>query len=374
MKGLKVAFCFFVLLMTLPGCVDAQEKDIDVFLHPKKFYRKYFPHLKIKKPDIDSLYIKSYPNYLTIGAHLISPTIYLDIHSQSAKENASNATSNLRTKVGNILAFSAAYRFISAGFAVNVSSNRSGKQEFASTSFRTATIKYNSAAYYLQFKYMRTIGFTDVNEHNALDPTQRYTKREDVVVKEYQFEGMYNFSWKKYSYYAPIDYTQRQLKSRIGLLLKGGVYYNQLAADSNLLTVKQRQFFDDFEDIRKIRSTSFKLAPGIGGNLVLSKRFYLSAGVFTPYNLYIYNYFTKDDNLVHRGTSIALVLEGNVSLGYQSERLYAGIRYQADSKSVKLNTVGMNTLFSYFGFDIGYRFTAPRFVKKVYKDTMPPGM
>ena len=40
-----------------------------------------------------------------------------------------------------------------------------------------------------------------MNEHNTLDPSQRYTKRGDLMVKEYQFEGMYNFSWKKYAYY-----------------------------------------------------------------------------------------------------------------------------------------------------------------------------
>lgn len=43
-------------------------------------------------------------------------------------------------------------------------------------------------------------------------------------------------------------------------------------------------------------------------------------------------------------------------------------------KSVKLNTVEMNTLFSYFGFDISYRFNTPQLVKKVYKETMPPGL
>lgn len=373
MKRLRIVIWFVLLITALPLRVAAQGKGIDVFLHPKKFYRKFFPNLKIRKPDIDSLYIKSYPNYLTVGTHLLLPETYLDLYSQSSTENASNATSHFRTSISNILAFSAGYRFISAGFALSVPSNQKEKQDYASTAYRTATIKYNSAAYYLQFKYMRTKGFTDVNEYNAagLPP---YTKRDDLLVKEYQFEGMYNFSWKKYSYYAPIDYTQRQLKSHIGILLKGGVYYNQLSADSNLLTLKQRPFFDEFDDIRKIKTTSFKIAPGIGANLVLSKRLYLSAAVFTPYNLYFYNYFTKDDLLVKKGTSIAIVVDGSVGLGYQSERLYAGIRYQADSKHVKMNTVEIRTLFSYFGFDIGYRFKAPKFIRKVYKDTMPPGM
>ncbi|MDF2454153.1 MAG: hypothetical protein K0R51_146 [Cytophagaceae bacterium] len=348
-------------------------EGISVFLHPKKFYKKYLPNLKIKRPDIDSSYIKTYPNYLTVGSRLIVPTIYMDLHSDNSRGNANHASSNFRTNVGNILAFSASYRFITAGFAVVVNSNRKDKEDYAPSSYRTATIKYNSAAYSLQFKYIRLRGFTDVNQNNS-DTLVRYTKREDILMKEYQFEGVYNFSWRKYSYYAPIDYTFRQLKTRIGFLMKAGVYYNQLAADSNLLTMKQRAFFNDFNDIRLIRTTSFKLAPGIGLNLIFLKRFYVSLAVFTPYNFYVYNYFTKDENLVHKGTSLAFVWDGNISLGYQSERFYAGIRYQADSKSVTFNTVILNSLFSYVGFDLGYRFVAPKIVKKVYKQTMPPGM
>jgi hypothetical protein len=364
-----------LFVVSMPYQIFAQDDGggIDVFLHPKKFYKKFFPNLKMKRPNIDSTYIETYPDYLTVGAHLILPDIYVDLSSKSAVDGASGATSNLCTNIGNIMAFSASYRFITAGFAMVLSSNRKNNDDYAHSSYRTATIKYNGEAFSFQFKYIRTRGFTDVNESNS-DSLSRYTKRDDLLVKEYQFEGVYNFSWKKYSYYAPIDYTHRQLKTHAGFMLKAGAYYNELSADTNLLTVKQRAFFEEFDDIRKIRTTSFKLAPGAGANLVFLKRFYASVAVFLPYNLYVYNYFTKDDNLVHKGTSIAFVLDANVCLGYQSERLYAGLRYQFDSKNVAFNKVNMTSLFSYFGIDIGYRFKAPRFVRKVYKATMPPGM
>jgi hypothetical protein len=364
-----------VLLSCLHQDISAQESDegIKVFLHPKKFYKKFFPHLKVKKPDLDTNYIKTYPNFLTVGAHLILPDIYIDLLSKGSSPGAAGAVSNWRTNIGNIMAFTASYRFVTAGFAVVLSSNRKDKDTYASSSYRTATIKYNGEAASFQFKYIRTKGFTDVNEANS-DSLKKYTKRDDLLVKEFQFEALYNFSWKKYCYAAPIDYTHRQLKTRIGFMIKAGAYYNSLSADSNLLTVKQRAFFEDFNDIRIIRTTSFKLAPGIGTNLVFLKRFYASFAVFTPYNLYVYNYFTKDGNLVHKGVSLAFVLDANVCVGYQSERLYVGFRYQLDSKSVSFNQVGMNSRYSYFGFDIGYRFKAPKPVKKVYKATMPPGM
>ena len=352
---------------------DKKGKGLRIFFHPQKFYRKYFPDIKIKKPDVDSLYIKSYPNLFTTGAHLISPSISLNLYSKSNAINASEATSKFRTNIGNILAFSGSYRYIAAGFAVVLSSNNKGSN-YTETRYRTATIKYNGSAYSLQFKYARTKGFTDINGYNSVNNNNQYTNRDDLLEREYQFEGIYNFSWKKYSYYAPLDYTQRQLKTRMGFLIKAGVYYNQLSGDSNLLTVAQRPYFEDFNNIKTIRSTSFKIAPGLGINLVFLRRFYLSASIFVPYNLYFYKYLNEDDIKSSEGASIAKVLDGSAVLGYQSKRFYAGLRYQFYSKQADFKSVGMKSLFSYFSIDLGYRFKAPKILKRIYKKTMPPGM
>ena len=375
MSAFRIFFLIAISPLILTHSAFAQVgKELDVFIHPKKFYQKFFPHLKIKKAETDTLYIKSYPNYLTVGVHLIRPTIYLDMISKSSLPNASDVSSNFRTNIGNIVAFSVSYRFITAGFAVIASSSSKNKDSYAGTKYRTATIKYNAAAYYLQFKFIRTRGYTDINTYNSSNTMKNYIKRDDILTKEFQFECIYNFQWKKYSYYAPIDYTYRQLKSSAGMLLKAGVYYNELSADSNLLSLKQRPAFEGFNNIVTITTTSFKVAPGVGGNLVFLKRFYLAGALFTPYNLYLYNYYTTNHERIHKGNGIALVLDANISLGYQSERFYTGLRYQADTKSVTLNAVEMNTILSYVALDVGYRFKAPKVVKKVYKATMPPGM
>src|SRR6187549_3012872 len=59
--------------------ITKEKKRENVFLHPKKFYKKYFPHLKIKRDPPDSTYIRVYPNYLSISAHMLSPAIGMDI-------------------------------------------------------------------------------------------------------------------------------------------------------------------------------------------------------------------------------------------------------------------------------------------------------
>lgn len=369
----KIVLSFFLCLLSIIlSTSTAQAQDENVFLHPDKFYKKFFPHFRIKKSPVDSTFIKTYPNYLSASTKIVLPKIYLDLSPSVIK--GTNVTSMFRTNVNTIIGFSGSYRFVTAGFAIALKSNPDAKKDYANTRYRSATIKYNSAKYSLEFKFIKLNGLTDINKENSVDSTKLYTIRQDLILKEFHVEGIYNFSWKKYSYMAPIDFTERQVKSRLGFLLKAGVYNNQLYSDSNILSIAQRPYFKGFDNVSRMNSYSVKLAPGVGGNLVFMRRLYLAATIFVPYNLYFSRLYTTKNFLVGKETSIQLVFDGMVSLGYQSKRFYAGLRYQAESKRAKLSNFSSAIVYSYIGFDIGYRFKTPKIVKKIYKKTMPPGM
>ena len=367
-----VFFC-----IAFPQCVvlAQQEKPKEnVLLHPDKFYRKFMPRLRVKRNPPDSLFIKSYPNYLSVAMHVLSPVIGLDINSRRARATDYDPSSKFRTNISDIVGISASYRFVSVGFAFLLKSGLNTNKDYSPSRYRTATIKYNSAAYALQFKYLRIQGFTDVNQSNPIDPKLPYTQRPDMVNKEFQFEGLYNFSWKKYSYIAPLTFSQRQIKSHAGFLLKAGVYYNQLSGNSTIINPRQQPYYDNFSDVKVIRSLSIKIAPGIGGNLVFLKNVYLSIAAFTSFDLYYYKYLRLPDEKVDRKQAFVFVLDGKASLGYQSRRLYAGLRYEAERRAGVLQGMQMNAIYSYTGIELGYRFDTPRLIKKVYKKTMPPGM
>jgi hypothetical protein len=195
-----------------------------------------------------------------------------------------------------------------------------------------------------------------------------------MVSKEFQFEGIYNFGWKKYSYLAPITFSQRQVKSRAGILLKAGVYYDQMSDDSTLITRQQQPYFDGLSNVKVIRTLSIKLAPGVGGNLVFLRTVYLSVAVFASPDLYFYRYLNNLNEMTTQRSAFVYTLEGKTSLGYQSRRVYAGLRFEVENRKASLHSIKMNTFYSYIGIELGYRFIAPHIIKKVYKDTMPPGM
>jgi hypothetical protein len=349
---------------------EKEEKKENVFLHPQKFYAKYFPQIKIKYNPSDSAYIKTYPKrYMSVSMRLLSPTIYSGLHPT----NAAHAASDFQTNVKTITGFSFSYRYVTAGFALSLLPPLGDPPDYANTRYRTATIKYRSPVYMLTFRFMKIRGMTDVNAFNSMDTNRINVNRPDISVKEYEFEGIYNFSWKKYSYLSTIDYTESQIKSRIGFLLKAGIYNQQLYCDTNLLSVPQRQHFEHFENINKVVGYNIKVSPGIGGILVIKKRLYFSCAVFSPLNIYVNRLYSQEE-LIHKETNFQWVMDGSASVGYQTNRFYAAFRVDIDGRTATLQTFRYTSVYNYIGLDIGYRFNAPRVIKKFYKKTMPPGM
>jgi hypothetical protein len=351
--------------------LHAQEKKQNVFLHPDKFYKKYFPDLKIKYNPSDSNYIKTYPKkYATVAMHIFSPTVYVNIEPKGALM----ASSRFRTNIKTITGFSFSYRHVTAGFALSLLPPVGDPPNYVNTKYRTATIKYKSPIYILTFRFMKVKGMTDINEFNSLNSYQSTVLRNDITIKEYMFEGIYNFNWKKYSYLSTIDNTEGQIKSHLGFMVKAGIYSQQFYGDSNLLSVAQRDYFQEYNNITRVMGYNIKLSPGIGGNLVIKKHFYAAISIFSPYNLYINRLYSVDEEVVHKETSLEWLLDGSASLGYQSKCFFTAVRFDLDARSARLNTVGYTSAYNYIGLVVGYRFVAPRVMKNFYKNTMPPGM
>ncbi|WP_160143961.1 DUF4421 family protein [Chryseolinea soli] len=368
MKSSRGRQVLFALLLVVPTVAAAQE---NVLLHPDKFYRKFFPHLRIKRAPLDTAYIKTYPNALSVGVHVLSPGVRLNL---SPRASEASASSNFRTSMGDILGFSASYRYVAAGFAFLLKSGLQKNDAYTPSAYRTATLKFLGSAYSFQFKYIRIKGFTDIGAINR-GTDGSYRLRPDVLSKEFQFEGIYNFNWKQYSYAAPITFSQRQVRSRIGLLLKAGAFYHQLSGDSALITRTQQPYYDPaFANIATLRSVRVEAGPGVGGNLVLRRRFFVSFVFFPSVNLYLYKFLENPQQKVSARQAFVFRPEGRASIGYQSRRMYGGVRFEYDWNRAALQFITLSTVNRYIGFDLGYRFTAPRAMRKFYRKTMPPGM
>lgn len=321
---------------------------------------------KKKRFQPDRKYIESYPSYLSIGVFTIAPTINLKLNADAKEIKDQHYNSDFRANISNILGFTVGYRGINVAVGFKTASKDQTNNDYAKSSYSTVTVRLRHPVYYLLLRYSSVKGMTDLNtaNRNPTDTISKYLQREDIRNTDYQFEGIYNFSWKKYSYTAPLTFLQRQIKSHVGILLKSGLAYSELSADSAIVSARQRPYYAELNDVQKLSGVSIKVAPGVGGNLIFFKRMYLSAAFFIAYDLYLYKYTRFSDGSSKSGQSFVVVFDGRASLGYQSERFYIGLRYEGDSRGAQIDHVHITTQYSYIGFEVGYRFKAPGFLKK----------
>jgi hypothetical protein len=344
---------------------------LEVLVTPTKFYQKFFPNLKIKPNPPDTTYIKTYPNYLTVSTFVLSPSIRTDISPAHAGEKGA---SNFRTNIPDILGFNANYRFVAAGFAFLLNSGLDTHKNYAKSKYRTATVKLSGGAFSLEYKFKRFKGLTDVNPDNRTNATEPYRLRPDIVNREYQLDLLYNPGWRKYSYQAPFTFSQRQVRSKMGFLMNVGVSFIRMTGDSALITKQQQQFIKGFDAVQAINTTALRIAPGIGSNVVFFRQYYFSVVMFPSCDVYFYKFFDHADDRAKPNQAVAWVLDAKAGIGYQSKRFYAGLRYEAERRQASLRAIGLTNRYTFLGIEVGYRFNAPGVVKKIYKDTMPPGM
>jgi hypothetical protein len=370
----KRIFVVVLSFTTLALCGEVQvfAQNENVFLHPQKFYKKYMPNLRIKKDLPDSTYIRLYPNYLSASVHLRSPSMKFEMTPRSGLPGGGVS---FRTSIADIVGANVSYRYISAGFAFVLNTGMQLNSTYERSRYRTATIKYNKGGFAFQYKYIRVKGLTDVYTSSGRESSIEYIKRPDIVSKEFQFEGTLNPAWRKYSFMAPFTFSERQIKSFGGLLFKTGLYYSQMSGDSSLIHHSKLAYYrGELSSVNVIRSLSLRLAPGAGANVVIKERCYASLAVFPSWDIYFYKYLENPNQKVMGSQTLAFAFEGNASIGYQSKRLYAGVRYEIENNTVVLQGFNSKKIYASLGFEIGYRFNAPRVVKNVYKKTMPPGM
>jgi hypothetical protein len=132
--------------------------------------------------------------------------------------------------------------------------------------------------------------------------------------------------------------------------------------------VQTRQF-DSYNDISSIHALLLKAGPGIGVNIVIFKRFYFALNYFVMGNFIEYQYETQDGTHSSWRSNANLYTETTTGFGYNSKRLFAGVSFNGDINIMRVKGASIKTNFASVSMSLGYRFNAPHFLEKGWKDT-----
>ncbi len=369
-------FLFFIGLMNTCSAQDTTLTTLypdSTFLgKTQKTYNKlyYFFYgrfvLNGNKKHADTNYIRSYPEYMVLTTELGYPYLSHAISSEEEQEHIDY--------IGNIsstLGFRFGYKNISFGYRFKLKSSLDNADYLAPTTYNSFNLKFQNNKLNHTISISRLQGLTDISSDNNALGKEGYYRREDIVLMNLSYMLIGNLSWRKYSYLAPRTYSQRQMKSKVGFLWKAGIVLNSFAGDSALVNPVQQVYFTSFRDVKAFSGIALQLSPGVGGNLVFAKRFYMSTLLFLGGDYYHYGYKRVADEALYRSSSLQLSIDGEASIGYQTERFFSGFHLEWKSLNAKINDASLLWYNAYVGIKAGYRFNAPSVLKKSYKVVFP---
>lgn len=191
-------------------------------------------------------------------------------------------------------------------------------------------------------------------------PGDDYILFPNLVTKSIEGETSYKFN-AKFSQSAISSQTSRQLKS----------------AGSFIPRLIYRYYVTENQPVGEARqSKNFQLILGVGYyyTYVLKKHFYISGGAM-PGLGYMFTGLTFDNSgenkTVNKNIPIGHI-SGQAGIGYNGRLFYAGAYWSGSNAGYKQkNATAVNTNSTlYYQVFVGYRFKAPKFLRKSYDDVM----
>lgn len=316
------------------------------------------------KKQLDSNYVQTYPQFLTLG--IFNATPVMQMRFTPVDDNLGKYSSDFRGNFSDIQGILLAYRSIAirVGFRTPVGPKSDDtKGRSAHTSL---LIKIKKPNIFMIAEYRRYNGYYD----NDASPDSVYYVRPDLRYKNIGVNGVYNFSWKKYSYLAPITFTDRQIKSRIGFLAKGGLNYTTISSsNASILPEQNTVHFPAYDDIQSVNAILLKAGPGAGLNVVILKRLYFAFNYFIMGNYIAYTYVHRTKGVSRWRDNTNFYTESAMSFGYNSKRLFFGLTGSGDINVMRIKQASLMTNFASASLTLGYRFNAPEFLSKGWDKT-----
>jgi len=271
---------------------------------------------------------------------------------------------NLEPNDKNILRLSASYRWLSVAFGMApkfIAGNDDDalKGETKTTAF---SLNFNFNHWMQSLAYNKVKGYYLANKsaypvswQEGEDP---YIRFPDLVYNSYAGQTAYKFN-KNFSFSALSTQTERQLKSA-GTFMPALIYSYYIVDDKTKLT--------GLNASQKSNNLEMLLAAGYYYSCVISKQYYISAGVTPAVGFITTKLITRsaDGDIVTQYTNPVYRLDAVCSLGYNGERFFTGAQFLISDEGYKQNktiNVIVSDHFTY-QFFVGYRLKAPRFLKQ----------
>lgn len=356
-RGKNIFIAFIICTLGVYGQLDSLIARTDSVLSISK------DTLHQTDLSFDTTYIRSYPDYLSIALFTRAPSVNLRIDTKRSGTRINNFTSNA---VG-IIGFDLDYKGISVVWGLKGKSDVSSVAQKGKSNYRYLALKIHRHKFFLSASYTSCEGFYDQNTYLKFmgsSPSHPYVLRPTLNYLQANLSFLYNINHNRYSYLAPLAYTERQMKSKGGWLLAGGFYYSHIKDKQAIIQhMDPRQGARDTLN-KELDAYILKLGFGRGFNVIVFKRIFFNLQAIVSGNLAYIN--TLGNTNDKHSLSPNIFAEVSAGLGYNTERFFVGFRVLADRNAMRRNEYKYLNINRFAQINIGYRFNSPKWLNRSY--------
>lgn len=301
--------------------------------------------LSVFSQEIDSVTVNE---YVIIMDEKLSVKFDVDNDIETLNAFENNIEFKIKPNIDYRTEVSVHYRFVSfkIGYTPHLFTNYDEVNKG-----KTKTFKLESD-FYIK-KWIQTFGYSQIKSFYSPDyPVPEEYPTDYLILdqlKIYNIKGATRYRFNSnYSLKAITTQTEIQQKS-------AGTFMPVFLYQFNVIDNKWTK--------QKLNTLNFTLSAGYLHTFVINKKMYASVGaspgIGVDFNQLKFNNNTESD------TDYTLNLDGHLGLGYNSANWFGGAYYKLSTTTRKESTiVNYDNIRNHFQLFIGYRFKAPKFLKK----------
>lgn len=309
-------------------------------------------------------YIKHFPDHFFVYPLLKQRSLSFEFEKR-------NGDDMLTFKPNNSLSLGVgAYLFeVGLSLTLAVPVDEKSRSLYGASKTRDIQVNIFNQKWGLDVFYQKYSGFYVSDQDDEPPPGISFPQRPDIRTRNFALTGYYLFNNKKFSFRAVYNFAERQLYSKGSLLVLCNIGAFRLSADSSVLTEPQEQVFGENVSFKRLRYTTFSIAPGYTYSLIF-KSFFLN-GTLAVGPAYNWIYYKLDNDAENNEIAINSFAAARIGIGYNGDRLFGGITFSTQGSQLRFGGTRFSNNNGEFKVLIGYRFREFGPLKKKFWDLIP---
>lgn len=317
------------------------------------------------RDSLRNVFIRDYHDYFYIWPVLKQRSLEFDITERS------NRTQTLNYRPNNsFLAGIGLHLFeVSVELTAAIPLNEKSIQRFGESDSRDVQANILSKMWGLDLFSQRYSGLYLSDSRKPVLPNQPFPQRPDIQVSNVGGNGIYIFNKHKFSLRSSYNYSEHQVRSIGSWVMTGTISNFKMNAAATVLTSEFENKVGVESSFRQLHYTTISMAPGYSQNFIYKDFFVNTTLSIGPAHHWIYH--QRKDGSDHYDIAVNTFADVRVGLGYNSDKVFGGISFVRQSRSVRFEQVQFTNSNSLFKVVLGYRFKETGFLKKRLLDLIP---